>query len=382
MIRRPICPGFALFLTVLFLSQPACAPKEGREPSPAGAGLAPRNIIFLIGDGMSNSIVSAARIKNGGVSGTLHLDRMPVIGMVRTSASNNLIPDSAAAATAMASGFKTYNSAIGVGPDGKKLRSILEAGMARGMAGGLVATTPITHATPAPFGSHVQSRRGQPDIAAELIENKIDVLLGGGYGFFIPKSREKSRREDERDLIAEARGAGYSVCLTRDEMKAAPDGKILGLFTLGTMTTEPPEPSLTEMAVEAMRRLDRNKKGFFLMVEGSLIDSAAHEGDSAKTLDQMLKFDEAIGAALAFAEKDGRTLVVVTADHETGGLIIKGGSMDGTKLDLIWASKDHNGATVPLYAFGPGAAEFGGFKENTDIPKIFARLLGIMDYPK
>ncbi len=382
MPRRSIFPGFVFTLAALLLSQPACSPKEERGPNPAEAAPSPRNIIFMIGDGMSNSIVSAARIKKGGVSGLLNLDRMPVIGLVRTSSASHLITDSAAAATAMASGFKTYNGAIGVNAEGQKVLSILEAGMSRGLAAGLVATSPITHATPASFGSHVARRSEGTRIAEGLLANKIDILLGGGYGFFIPKSREGSYREDELDLIEEARKIGYTVCRTREELTAAPDGKVLGLFARSSMTTEPPEPALAEMTSEALRRLEGRKEGFFLMVEGSQIDYAAHDVDQAKTLDQMLKFDEAIRIALAFAEKDGRTLVVVTADHETGGLVITGGTRDGSKIDTVWAWDNHNGATVPLFAFGPGAGEFGGFKENTDIPKIFARLLGIVDFPK
>jgi len=374
MIRRQIFPGLALLLAALLLAQPACAPQKGAA--------APRNIIFLIGDGMSNSIVSAARIKKGGVTGTLNLDQMPVIGLVRTSSSSHLITDSAAAATALASGYKTYNGAIGVNAEGKKVLSILEAGMARGMAAGLVATSPITHATPAAFGSHVAKRSEGNRIAEGLLANKIDLLLGGGYGFFIPKAQEGSYRDDERDLIREAREAGYAVCRTREELAAAPAGKILGLFARSSMTTEPPEPSLAEMTTEAIRQLDGRREGFFLMVEGSQIDYAAHDSELEKTLDQTLKFDEAIGVALAFARRDGRTLVVVTADHETGGLVITGGTRDGSKIDVVWAWDNHNGATVPLSAFGPGAGEFGGFKENTDIPKIFARLLGVTDFPK
>ncbi|MBN1938497.1 MAG: alkaline phosphatase [Candidatus Aminicenantes bacterium] len=375
MVRRRISTGLALISASLLLIFPACVPE--RETTPA-----PRNIIFMIGDGMSNSIVSAARIKKGGVTGFLNMDRMPVVGLVRTSSASHLITDSAASGTAMSSGFKTYNGAIGVNAEGKNVLSILEAAMSRGMAGGLVATSPITHATPASFGSHVAKRSEGNRIAEGLLANKIDVLLGGGYGFFIPKPEEGSYRNDERDLIREAREAGYAVCLTREEMASAPAGMILGLFARSSMTTEPPEPSLAEMAAEALRRLEVRKEGFFLMVEGSQIDYAAHDTDLEKTLNQTLKFDEAVATALAFAEKDGRTLVIVTADHETGGLVITGGEMDGSKINVVWAWDNHNGATVPLYAFGPGAGEFAGFKENTDIPKIFARLLGIADFPK
>ncbi len=382
MIRRSKFPFLTPLLLALLFAPYTCAPKADLGLTPAQARHAPRNIIFLIGDGMGNSTSSAARLRKGGVTGFLRMDEMPVIGLVRTSSANDLVTDSAAAGTALAGGVKTNNRLVAMTPDGKKVRSILTAAMARGMAGGLVVTSSLTDATPAAFGSHAPSRRLESRIAAGLLENKIDLLLGGGYGFFIPNAREGSMRSDERDLISEAEESGYAVCRTKEELAAAPDGKVLGLFADEDMTTEPPEPSLSWMTAEALRRLGGRKNGFFLMVEGSLIDSRAHDNILEETLDQTLKFDEAVGVALDFAKKDGRTLVVVTADHETGGLCLNGGTMDGKILDVVWGSGDHNGAAVPLFAFGPDAELFGGFKENTEIPRIFARLLGIADFPR
>jgi alkaline phosphatase len=382
MIQRPKFPLLTPLLLAFFFALYACAPKADLGLTPAQVRHAPRNIIFLIGDGMGNSISSAARIRKGGLTGFLRLDEMPVIGLVRTSSANDLVTDSAAAGTALAGGVKTNNKCVSMTPDGKKVQSILEAAMARGMAGGLVVTSSVTDATPACFGTHALGRWLESRIAAGLLENKIDLIFGGGYALFIPNSREGSLRDDERDLIREAEEAGYAVCRTREKMAAAPAGKVLGLFADEDMTTEPPEPSLSEMASEALRRLGRGKNGFFLMVEGSLIDSRAHDNLIEETLDQTLKFDEAVGVALDFAKKDGHTLVVVTADHETGGLSINGGTLDGKILDVVWGRDDHNAATVSLFAFGPDAEIFGGFKENTEIPRIFARLLGIADFPK
>jgi len=382
MIRRPKFTILTPLLLALFFAPYACVPKADLGLTPSQARRAPRNIIFLIGDGMSNSISSAARFRKGGVTGFLRMDEMPVVGLVRTSSADALITDSAAAGTALAGGVKTNNKCVAMTPDGKKVRSILEAAIARGMAGGIVVTSSVTDATPACFGTHAPGRWLESRIAAGLLENKIDLLLGGGYGFFLPNSREGSQRDDERDLIREAEGAGFTVCRTKEEMAGAPAGKVLGLFAEEALTTEPPEPSLAEMTAEALRRLGGREKGFFLMVEGSLIDMRAHDNDLEGTLDQTLKFDTAVGVALDFAKKDGRTLVVVTADHETGGLCLNGGTMDGKILDVVWGRDDHNGAAVPLFAFGPDAELFGGFKENTEIPRIFARLLGIADFPK
>jgi alkaline phosphatase len=375
--RSPL--SIFVFAAVLFI-QIACAQKEN-TPTPESKG-AVKNIILLIGDGMGNATISAARIRKGGVAGSLHMDRMPVAGFVRTSAANALIPDSAAAATALATGFKTNNGMVGMTPDGKNVQSITEAVMSKGLAAGLVATSSLTHATPASFGSHVASRRGEFAIAEGFLANKIDILLGGGRGYFLPKSQEGGRRTDERDLLREAQTAGYSLCRTKEELAAAPRGKILGLFADVHMTTKAPEPTLAEMTSAAIERLTDRPAGFFLMVEGSQIDWGAHDNDLEITLKQTLDFDEAVAAALAFAEKDGKTLVVVTADHETGGLVINNGTMDGSMIAVAWGSKGHNAATVPLLAFGPGAERLTGFRENTDIPKTFARLLGITDFPR
>jgi alkaline phosphatase len=382
MIRRIQLPAIALLALALFFSLSACGPKAELGLTPAQARHAPRNVILLIGDGMGNCISSAARIRKGGVTGILRFDEMPVIGLVRTSSANKLVTDSAAAGTALACGVKTNNETVAMTPEGKRARTILEAAMSRGMAGGLVVTSSVTDATPAAFGSHAPSRWKESQIADGLLQNKIDLLLGGGYENFIPNSREGSARDDARDLIREAKEAGYTVCRTKEEMAAAPEGKILGLFADNEMTTEPPDPSLAEMTTEALRRLGGGKKGFFLMIEGSLIDMRAHANDLEGTLDQTLKFDKAVGIALDFAKKDGHTLVVVTADHETGGLSINDGTMDGKVLDVVWGYDNHNPTAVPLFAFGPDSEMFGGFKENTVIPRIFARLLGIADFPK
>jgi alkaline phosphatase len=367
-------------LASVLVIQIACARTENTPSPESRSGV--KNIILLIGDGMGNSTISAARIRKGGLVGSLHMDRMPVAGFVRTSAANALITDSAAAATALATGFKTKNGMIGMTPDGKKVQSIAEAAMSKGLAAGIISTSSITHATPASFGSHVKSRSGEFAIAEGLLVNKIDILLGGGRGYFLPKSRDGGRRTDERDLLREAQAAGYSLCRTKEALAAAPRGKILGLFADVHMTTEAPEPTLAEMTSAAIERLTERPAGFFLLVEGSQIDWGAHDNDLDITLKQTLDFDEAVAAALAFAEKDGKTLVVVTADHESGGLAINDGTMDGTKITIVWGSKGHNGATVPLFAFGPGAETLAGFRDNTDIPKTFARLLGITDFPR
>lgn len=381
-IRRFTSTGIVLLLAISLFALTACQPRAEGDRLPAGLKGRTRNIILFIGDGMSVAAVSAARLRKGGAEGTLHMDRMPVAGFVRTTAADSVITDSAASATAMASGFKTNNGVIGMTPDGRKVLSVLKGAMERGMASGLVATSSITHATPAPFASHVPSRTMHERIAEDLLETGVDVLLGGGRRFFLPRTQEGGRRDDGRNLLEEARAAGYDVCLTPEEAQQAGSRKILGLFADNAMDMTASEISLAGMTSLAMEKLRRHRRGFFLMVEGSQIDWEAHDNILDRMIEEILDFDDAVGLALDFAAEDRRTLVIVTSDHETGGLVILDGSMDGAEIEVAWASTGHNGATVPLTAFGPGAEAFSGFRDNTEIAVAMARRLGIRDFPR
>ena len=341
-----------------------------------------KNVIFCIGDGMGISQVALARITALGNDGKLYMERMPISAIVRTHSLSSIVTDSAASGTALATGFKTNNGMIGMLSDGKKCVTIAEAAKDKGMATGLVATSTITHATPASFGAHVVSRGMEAKIAEGLLANKINVLLGGGSKFFLPKSAKESKRGDERNLISEAKEAGYKYIDSKEALSSVEGPYVLGLFQSGPMTTLANEPSIAEMTEKAIEILDKNEKGFFLMVEGSQIDWACHKNDEARAIKQTLLFDEAVKAAIDFALKDKQTLVVVTADHETGGLIVGKGKLPKEKMSLYWASKTHSATPVPLYAFGPGASDFAGVYDNTDIPKKFAKLLGIESFPQ
>jgi alkaline phosphatase len=266
---------------------------------------------------------------------------------------------------------------IGMSPDQEPRETILEACMKRGMATGLVATSSITHATPASFASHVSGRSDEPEIATQMLGNRVNVLLGGGREFFIPKSAAGSKRTDNRDLIKEAGKAGYAFARNEAEMDKSSGAYLLGLFQLGALEAESQEPSLAEMTRKAIEALSRNKKIFFLMVEGSQIDWACHGNDLDAMIGQVLEFDEAVKTALDFAVRDSHTIVIVTADHETGGLGIVEGSLDGRDLKAGWLTKDHTPVMTPLFAFGPGCEKFTGVLENTEIPKILAGLIGI-----
>jgi len=330
--------------------------------------------------------IMLARIKAAGPDGALYMERLPVIGFIRTHSADALVTDSAAAGTAMASGVKTNNGMLAMTPDGTQYQTILEAAKDKSMATGLVVTSAITHATPAAFASHVEARSMQDKIAEQLIENKVNILFGGGREYFLPGSDSESRRNDQKDLIKHAQDTGYLYIRNEQELKTARHTNILGLFQLGPLTTVAPEPTLAELTTKAINILNsqtnRKKHGFFLMVEGSQIDWACHDNDAAETVRLTLLFDQAVKAAIDFALKDKHTLVIVTADHETGGLTIKGGSLKGDKLDVNWSTGGHSASSVPVYAFGPRAETFSGTYDNTDIPKKIAALLGIKPFPK
>jgi alkaline phosphatase len=359
-------------------------PSPTTEPYPELHDTKVKNIIFCIGDGMGLGQITLARMKAAGPDGTLYMERMPFTGFIRTHSANALVTDSPAAGTALASGVKTNNGTIGITPDGTSCQTILEAAKAAGMATGLVVTSRITDATPAAFASHVTSRKMQDRIAEQLIAHKVNVLLGGGEEYFLPRSYSRSKRNDQKNLIEWAEKTGYLYIRNADELKIANHPYILGLFQLGPLTTVAPEPSLAELTTKAIDILNQEGRtyGFFLMVEGSQIDSACHDNNTTGTIRQTLLFDQAVKAAVDFALEDKHTLVIVTADHETGGLTIKGGSLEGDDLYINWTTNGHSAMPVPIYAFGPKADIFAGTYDNTEVPKKFARLLGINQFPK
>jgi len=340
-----------------------------------------KNIIFCIGDGMGLGQVYFTRVCDAGVAGKLYMEQMPITGIMRTHSANSLVSGSAASATAMSCGVKTNNGMIGMTSEKNVYQTILQAAKEKGLMTGLVATSEITHATPAAFASHVESRGMQNQIAAQLLANKVNVLLGGGRAFFLPKSNPDSKRTDEKDLIGDAEKAGYTYVETAEELASAKGEYILGLFQLDGLTTESPEPTLAQLTDKAIGVLNVDRQGFFLMVEGSQIDWACHANNIEKNIEQVLLFDEAVKQAVDFAIKDKHTLVVVTADHETGGLTVRGGKLSGQDLDIHWSTGGHTGLPVVVYAFGPGAEYFTGVYDNTDIPKKFAQLLGIEPFP-
>jgi alkaline phosphatase len=328
----------------------------------------PLNIILLIGDGMGVAQVYSGYTANQGI---LNLLQFRSVGFSFTHSASDYITDSGAGGTAIATGHKTYNGAIGVNKDSYICKTILEYAEDMDLSTGLVSTSAITHATPASFIAHNRDRNDYEGIAADFLKTDIDVFIGGGRNHF-------STRKDGRNLISELRSKNYQVIFSLDSIINISAGKLAGLSA--------PEhhPSVIEgrgemlpSAVQtALNILDNNKKGFFLMVEGSQIDWGGHSNNTEYVAAEMVDFDRAIGVALEFAKKNPNTLVIVTADHETGGMAITGGELDKGNVTASFATTNHTAVMVPVFAYGPGAELFQGFQDNTDIFYKMMSLLG------
>ena len=324
----------------------------------------PKNIILMIGDGMGLSQVSAALYssKKG-----LHLEDFQHIGFHKSYAKDDLITDSAAGATAFACGIKTYNGAIGVNHDTIPQKTILEIAEDNGLATGLIATASIAHATPAAFYAHQPIRVFHEQIAADLLETDVDLIIGGGKKYFDRRSL------DERDLYQELKDKNYHVSnfleMEITEINFHTKHKI-AYFTADRHPFPVNAgrnylPFASRFGPRFLKRYNEDK-GFFLMIEGSQIDWAGHGNEGNLMIKETLDFDRAIGEAIAFAKADKNTLVIVTADHECGGLAINPGSEQGL-IETAFTTNGHTGALVPVYAYGPGAEQFKGIYENTAI---------------
>ncbi len=328
----------------------------------------PKNIIFLIGDGMGVSQVFSGLTAN---KGRLFLDNFKHIGFSLTQAADNYITDSAAGGTALSTGVRTYNGAIAVDVNKMPLKTILEAAEEEGLATGLVSTSTITHATPASFIAHQPQRSMYEEIALDFLNTDIDVFIGGGKAHF-------TQRKDGRNLVDELKEKGYRYEEDINEVKKVKKGKLAALIEEGDAGRMDHRGDMLPVATNtAINILSKSDKGFFLMVEGSQIDWGGHAGSTIYIVEDMLDFDQVVGNALKFAAKDGETLIVVTADHETGGMAITGGSFETGVVKAAYPTGGHTAVMVPVFSYGPGAENFTGIMKNTDIhDKMKTLLLG------
>ncbi|MBR9999880.1 MAG: alkaline phosphatase [Cyclobacteriaceae bacterium] len=318
-----------------------------------------KNIILMIGDGMGTSQIHAGMIAN---KGELYLGQFPYAGFITTHSANELITDSAAGATAFATGEKTDNGMLGVNPDNEPLQTIMEIAEYKGLGTGLVVTSTVTHATPAAFAAHQFSRHYYEQIASDLIRNDIDVFIGGGRSHF-------TDRLDRLNLLEILKERNYTVVDTVIDLEAAHGDKIAGLLYYDN----PPSildgrgDMLLKATKKSIETLGRNDNGFMMMIESSQIDWGNHQNNILYQTEEMLDFDIIIGHVLEFAAMDGETLVIVTSDHETGGLAISGGNLKKGIVHGDYTTNGHTGVMVPVFAYGPSADLFTGIFDNTEI---------------
>lgn len=364
-------------------------PVPGREPIepperpalavPAATNEAPRNVVLIIGDGMGVGQLAAVSALTFGPQGGLAVESAPIAGLVRTSASNTLIPDSAAAGSAMATGLKTHSGVISTQPDGSEPITLLEGAKARGLATGFVTTSGIADATPASFLAHSGSRYGYAAIFAQILRSDADVLIGGTF----ERHPKAMRQSDYLELVSRAEsmvGGGRTVVRSGAEL-AITSAPVIALFPPRPGSRWIHGPPLVESVDRALDLLAESVSGFLLVIESEETDEGAHVNDLERVVEGLRELDAALVRALDFASRQGDTLVIVTADHDTAGMAITDGDFDDAMAELRWLDDGHLNTWVPLFAFGPGAPRFAGVYDNTEIGRRIAELLGLDGFP-
>ena len=321
----------------------------------------PTNVIFCIGDGMGFEKVKAASMYAHGKTGTLSFEAFPHQGEVTTHSADAPITDSAAAATAMATGSKVNNGVISTAlpGDGRELYTLLECFKDQGKSTGLVSTTFITHATPAAFGAHEPKRGNLAEIAEDYLnQTRPNVLLGGGGNGMVEEAAE---------------AADYMVVTNRDELLSLDLENVTRVSGQFGDTNLPYEfdglgdlPHLSEMTATALKLLTRNPTGFFLMIEGGRIDHAGHSNDIERNVYETLEFSKTVQVAFDWVKGREDTLIIVTADHETGGLEVLENNGRGIFPTVSWSTGGHTTTNIPVYAWGANAACISGVMDNTD----------------
>lgn len=364
-----------------------------------------KNVIYLIGDGMGFGAVSSLLLSEDSVTG---FEQAPVIGLSETCSANNYVTDSPAGGTALACGIRTKNGYLGVDPEGKPLTSILRKAQAMGKRSGIVVNTVLTEATPAAFYAGVTSRSMSFDIAKQFTESGVDVAIGAGLEPFI-------KRPDSLDLTATLINKGYDVHLDWKTVLNTTSKKFVGILPMGDVhrrnesgnttagaadgaevclaaklaasseengdTTRLSEPTvyLEKATAKALEVLSNdNRQGFFLMIESAIIDGYGHNNDSEGMIEEMKEFDNTLRQLVAYVNQHPETLLVVTADHETGGTGVSYKSYEvgsTTPVQLSFSTKGHTGTVVPVFAYGAGAEAFAGIMKNTDLPKKMEELM-------
>lgn len=384
-----------------------------------GHGARARNVIFIQGDGMGVAHRELIRLATKGQNGELRMNRMDYTGLVHTDSADpeEAVTDSAAAATAYATGVRSYNGAVGVDVNGRSVKNLLEYARDAGKATGLVTTSQVTDASPAAFAAHVADRGEQSEIARQIIENtRVDVVLGGGEDWWYPAGDPgawpdhpatdptEESKGTAGHLVDRAGQLGYRYVRNADELAAVNRGRVLGLFANEEMFEyhnegegdlyEPSVP-LPVMSRKALDLLSRDRDGFFLFIEEEGIDEMAHHSNATLMIKAGTALDDTVGIALDFAARTPGTLVLVVGDHETGGLAIENVDdtdengvgeqsedvvkIAGSDLSMVadWTTGGHTGAATPVTASGPGADRLGGIIKNTEVNAAILQAMGV-----
>jgi alkaline phosphatase len=337
----------------------------------------PVNLILFIGDGMGVAQVYASMTVSGD---DMTFPFFPVTGFSRTHSNNSYSTDSAAGGTALATGEKTNNRMISVRPDSTVLVTLFEHAKASGRSTGIICTSSLTDATPASFAAHTPLRYNYRSIAGQYVNGAADIFIGGGRNYFIGETDSTGQRDESDDVIIRLKDNGYDVVCTLEDFVDSKSDRIAGLMSPEDMPRifEGRDPGyLTTATRKAIEVLSRNRKGFILLVEGSEVDDAGHSNDTGMLTQEILDMDRAVAVAYDYARHKDNTLIVVTADHETGGMSITGGDLEKREVTGAFSITHHSGVMVPVFAFGPGSGSFSGVHDNTELFHYFYTLLAL-----
>lgn len=369
-MRRKLSTLFAAAAAIVLAGCATCTDKEQT----------PRNLIYMIGDGMGLSHAAMLIIEND--YEPTAFDRAQNVALATTYSLNNRVTDSAASGTALATGTKTNNSMLGITPDSVILESIIARAEAQGRPTGIVVTSDLGHATPAAFYAHTFDRGNYATIARQFVDSGIDVAFGGGASTFSASSDPETPAP--LDLLREK---GYGVVTSLEELEAVTETPVIGLMDNSHMISAQKGrgdylPRATSKALELLTaQSQKSGQGFVLMVEGSRIDFEAHDNNAEGLLLEMRDFEQAVSRAMDYADTHPGTLVVVVADHETGGLSMSSGNPDFTLsesgIDYRFSTSSHTGIPVPVYLYGTGAERINGLTDNAELSNRLSEILGL-----
>ena len=366
------------------LKTPPSQSTDARPPIPVNdnsTGSEAQNVILFIGDGMGIGQVSAASDLLEFPGDRPAMIDTPHVALVRSWVADNLAPDSASTGTAMATGYKTRKKAVGVLEDGRVVRNLFEVARDDGRATGLITTSGVVDATPATFTVHVEWRDDYHEIFEKMLASGTELLIGGDWTHF---SKAKKNRT-YLDLLSRAEELGqehgYHVIRDPSAIDTA-ELPLLALFPPRPSGGNSHGPPLAATARRAIELLQEDPEGFLLLVECEITDEFGHFNDIEEVMNGIRELNSAVAAVLEVIEGDGETLVVVTADHDTGSLAVVEGDYGEGHATVRWATGDHSTQWLPLFAFGPGAEHFTGVLDNTEVGKLIAQALGLKPFPQ